>query len=87
MSTTVLPTVDAETAARAGLAEGLNGHPFNRVRVNGAEVAYVEEGTGQPVVSVHGDRFAGPDGCQWIPRRRPVCQFWHLSGAASNGGC
>ncbi len=54
MSTTVLPTVDAETAARAGLAEGLNGHPFKRVQVHGAELAYVEEGTGQPVVFVHG---------------------------------
>ncbi len=54
MSTTVLPTVDAETAARSGLAEGLNGHPFKRVQVNGAELAYVEKGTGQPVVFVHG---------------------------------
>ena len=54
MSTTVLPTVDAETAARAGLAEGLNGHPFKRAQVCGVELAYVEEGTGQAVVFVHG---------------------------------
>ncbi len=54
MSTTMLPTVDAETAARAGLAAGLHGHPFKRVRVNGAELAYIEEGSGRPVVFVHG---------------------------------
>jgi non-heme chloroperoxidase len=54
MSTTMLPTVDAETAARAGLAAGLNGQQFKRVSVNGAELAYVEQGTGQPVVFVHG---------------------------------
>ncbi len=50
----MLPAVDAETAARAGLAEGLNGHPFKRVQVNGTELAYLEQGTGQPVVFVHG---------------------------------
>ncbi len=54
MSTMVLPAVDAETAARAGLTAGLNGHPFKRMQVNGAELAYVDEGTGQLVVFVHG---------------------------------
>ncbi len=54
MGTRVLPAIDAETAARAGLAEGLNGHPFKRIQVNGAELAYVEVGTGQPIVLVHG---------------------------------
>jgi len=54
MSTATLPAVDAETIARAGLTEALNGHPFKRVQVNGAELAYVVEGTGQPVVFVHG---------------------------------
>ncbi len=54
MSTTMLPAIDAETVARAGLTTGLNGLPFKRVQVNGAELAYVEEGTGQPVVFVHG---------------------------------
>ncbi len=50
MSTTILPTVDAETAARAGLTS----QPFKRVQVNGADLAYVDEGSGQPVVFVHG---------------------------------
>ncbi len=54
MSTTVLPAVDAEAAARAGLTARPNGQPFKRVRVNGTELAYVEEGSGQPVVFVHG---------------------------------
>jgi pimeloyl-ACP methyl ester carboxylesterase len=54
MSTTVLPAVDAETAARAGLTVGLNGQSFKRIKVNGAELAYVDEGSGQPVVFVHG---------------------------------
>ena len=54
MSTTLLPTVDAETAARADLAASLNGQPYKRVGVNGTELAYVDEGTGQPVVFVHG---------------------------------
>ncbi len=54
MSTTMLPTVDAETAARAGLTAGLTGHPLKWVQVNGAELAYVDEGSGQPVVFVHG---------------------------------
>ncbi len=54
MSTTMLPVVDAETAARTGLIAGPNDQSFKRVRVNGADLAYVEEGTGQPVVFVHG---------------------------------
>ena len=54
MSTTMLPAVDAETAARAGLTASLIGQPFKRVQVNGAQLAYVDEGAGQPVIFVHG---------------------------------
>lgn len=50
----MLPAVDTEIAARAGLAVGRNGDPFKRVQVNGTELAYVDEGTGQPVIFVHG---------------------------------
>jgi pimeloyl-ACP methyl ester carboxylesterase len=50
----MLPTVDAETVARAGLTASQNGQLFKRVRVNATELAYVEAGTGQPVVFVHG---------------------------------
>lgn len=36
------------------MTAGPNGQAFKRVDVNGAELAYADEGTGQPVVFVHG---------------------------------
>jgi pimeloyl-ACP methyl ester carboxylesterase len=54
MSATMLAAVDAETAARADLAVGRNDESLKRMRVNGTELAYVEQGRGQPVVFVHG---------------------------------
>jgi pimeloyl-ACP methyl ester carboxylesterase len=54
MSATMLAAVDAETAARADLAVGRNDESLKRIRVNGTELAYVEQGRGQPVVFVHG---------------------------------
>ncbi len=54
MSATLLAAVDAETAARADLAVGRDVESLKRMRVNGTELAYVEQGRGQPVVFVHG---------------------------------
>ncbi len=53
IATTVSPRVDVEKAARASLdLAALDG--LQRVRINGTELAYLEQGTGEPVIFVHG---------------------------------
>ena len=54
------------------------------LRVNGHEVAYVEEGAGPPLLLVHG---ALSDLRFWAPQMRAFGRRYHAVGHCQLGGC